>query len=73
FRDRTLRDLRKNQPALFVDSVCEGSFTYFDRKTAGLQIFPELEDYVAHHYRLIEDLHGYRIYLRNDRAPRNGT
>ncbi|MDB6127261.1 MAG: hypothetical protein JWM35_1157, partial [Verrucomicrobia bacterium] len=28
FRDRTLRDLRKNQPALFVDSVCEGSFTY---------------------------------------------
>ena len=69
FRDRTLYDLRKHQPALFVDSVCEGSFTYFDRKTAGLQIFPELEDYVAHHYRLLEDLNGYRIYLRNDRAP----
>ena len=73
FRDRTLWDLRKNQPAIFVDSVCEGSFTYFDRKTAGLQVFPELEEYVAQHYRLAEDLNGYRIYLRNDRAGAPGS
>ncbi|MDB6169885.1 MAG: hypothetical protein JWM88_2749 [Verrucomicrobia bacterium] len=68
FRERTLRDLRKNQPAFLVDAVCEGSFNYTDRRVAGLQVFPELQDYVAAHYRLEEELGGYRIYLRNDRA-----
>jgi hypothetical protein len=68
FRDRTLRDLRKNRPALFVDAVCEGSFTYVDRTAAGLQVFPELEKYVAANYRLEEDLGGYRIFVRKDRV-----
>jgi hypothetical protein len=70
FCDRTMRDMRKNRPAFVVDAVTKGSFTYEDRKFAGLQVFPELEKYVAENYHLEEDLGGYRIYERNDRAAK---
>jgi hypothetical protein len=70
FRDRTLRDLRKNQPAFIVDAVCPGSFNYVDRRVAGLDTFPELAAYVAKNYRLREDLGGYLIYERRTEGPR---
>jgi hypothetical protein len=67
FCDRTMRDLRKNRPAFIVDAVTKGSFTYDDRAFAGMQVFPELQKYVADNYQLEEDLGGYLIYLRRDR------
>ena len=70
YRDRLLWDLRKRQPAFFVDAIAEGAFIYDQPQLFGHQIFPELAAYVAAHYHEVANLQGYRIYVRNQRAPR---
>lgn len=67
YRDRAMRDLRKNQPAFVVDAVAPSSFVFTDRATAGMAIFPEFAAYVNEHYRFVEEIRGFRIYERNDR------
>ncbi len=64
-----LSDLRSSDPPVFVDAVGPGSFYYGDRRLAHDAIFPELAAYIRAHYTQVADLHGSRIYVRNDRLP----
>jgi hypothetical protein len=65
YRDRFLRDFRRNRPAWFVDAVGSGNFCFNDRAAAGHEIFAELEEMIRTDYTLVADLEGSRIYRRN--------
>lgn len=66
FRRRYLAEVQANRPPVFVDAAApaEGVTMYFERKSFGHEIFPELRDYVADHYRLQATIDGVRIYVR---------
>ena len=63
-----LDDLRRHQPAVFVDAVGQGAFTFRDRTRQAHESFPELADYLRENYTLVIDLQGSRIYARNGLA-----
>jgi hypothetical protein len=65
YRDRFLRDFRRNRPAWFVDAVGGDNFFFTDRAAAGHEIFAELEEMIRADYTLVADLEGSRIYRRN--------
>ena len=67
-RSNYLADLRRNSPAVFVDAVGPGAFTFNDRAVQAHEVFPELADYIHQHYSLVTDLAEVRIYARNDLA-----
>jgi hypothetical protein len=61
-----LEDLRQNQPALFVDAVGPGAYAFESRQLHSHENFPELADYIGHHYVLVRDVIEARIYARKD-------
>lgn len=63
-----LADLRRQAPAVFVDAVGQGAFTFEDRIRQAHENFPELADYIRQNYTLIVDLRDARIYARNGLA-----
>lgn len=67
FRARYFRDFLSTHPPVFVDAVGTGNFLYEDRAECAHETFPDLRDYIANNYRLIDDVEGTRIYVRNDR------
>jgi hypothetical protein len=67
YRDLYLTDLQRSAPPVFVDAVGPGNFCYEDRRLAHDAIFPELAAYIRTYYTQVADLHGSRIYVRNDR------
>jgi len=69
YRDVYLSDFRRSRPALFVDAVGPGDFTYTDRSTAGYETFDELRRAVARDYRQAAEIDGARLFVRNDRLP----
>ncbi len=58
----------RNRPAIFVDAVGPGNFLFKSRSEAH-EAFPFLAGAVRSHYTLVADLHGTRVYVRNDRIP----
>jgi hypothetical protein len=66
FRARFLHDLSRTGPPVFVDTVGAGSY-FENRAKSAHEVFPELRDYIAENYHLVQDLEGKRIYVRNDR------
>ena len=69
FRQRFFDDLVRNQPALFVDAVGEGSFLFSNRTLNGHEDFRALADYVQRHYQLVTDASYARLYVRKDLKP----
>lgn len=69
YRDVYLSDFRRSQPAVFVDAVGPGGFTYTDRSEAGYETFEELRQAVARDYRQAAEIDGARLFIRNDRQP----
>lgn len=61
-----LDDLRRHQPAVFVDGVGPGAFALENRLTQAHEIFPALAEYIKRNYTLVTDLGSARIYGRND-------
>jgi hypothetical protein len=68
-----LSDLRSSAPPVFVDAVGPGSYYYTDRRLAHDAVFPELAAYIRAYYTQVADLHGCRIYVRNDRLRAAST
>jgi hypothetical protein len=66
YRDRYMSDLRQIRPPVLIDAVGDGNFSFHDRFASGHEIFNELNDYVRLNYRLVGDIEGTRIYVRND-------
>jgi hypothetical protein len=69
YRDVYLSDFRRSQPAVFVDAVGPGDFTYTDRSQAGYETFEGLRQAVARDYRQAAEIDGARLFVRNDRLP----
>ena len=69
YRDVYLSDFRRSKPAVFVDAVGPGDFTYTDRSKAGYETFEGLRQAVARDYRQVEEIDGARLFVRNDRVP----
>jgi len=67
FRARYFRDFLRTRPPVFIDAVGIGNFLYEDRAECAHETFPDLRDYIANNYRLVADVEGTRIYVRNDR------
>jgi hypothetical protein len=67
YRARFLRDLLRSRPPVFIDAVGPGNFVYEDRTQDAHETFPELRDHIANNYRLVRDVEGSRVYVRNDR------
>lgn len=67
YRERFLHDFLVTQPPVFVDAVGPGNFVYEDRAESAHETFPELREYITDNYRLVRDVEGTRIYVRNDR------
>lgn len=64
FRRRFLGDLRRNRPAVFVDAVHPGAFTFQDRSRQAHEIFGELRDWIGKNYEFDGDYDGLRVYRR---------
>jgi hypothetical protein len=67
--DRYLTDLKRSQPAVFIDAVGPNSFGYQDRGRYAHETVPELRKWIRENYRLIRDVGIARIYVRTDRLP----
>ena len=63
YRARFLRDMRRNAPAVFVDSTGGANFLP-DRDAMGHERCAELAQYVEGHYRLVTEIDAIRIYGR---------
>ncbi|MBI2814967.1 MAG: hypothetical protein HYX71_11855 [Opitutae bacterium] len=61
-----LADLKRSAPAVFVDAVGQGAFTFDYRAVQSHENFAELARYIREHYTLVVDLLDARIYARRD-------
>lgn len=64
-----MEDLEKNRPSVFVDGVASRGIIFRDRSLFGYETFPALARYVDQNYKLVEEVFGVRIFVRNDLAP----
>ena len=69
YRDVYLSDFQRSKPAIFVDAVGPGDFTYTDRSEAGHETFEELRQAIARDYRQVAEIDGARLFVRNDHVP----
>lgn len=75
YRKRYLSDLGRTQPAFVLDAVGKNSHWVQDKKTQGIESYPELNQYIRNHYTLLGEYDDVRLYVRNDRmaVPRAAT
>ena len=64
-----IMDLEKNKPPVFVDAVSPKGFVFQDRILYGYETFPPLAAFIDGNYRLITEVDGVRIFIRNDLQP----
>ncbi len=69
FKDLYIAELAKNKPPVFVDAVSLQGFAFRDRNLCGYETFPPLAAFINGNYRLITEVDGIRIFLRNDLQP----
>ncbi|GAB2763053.1 hypothetical protein GCM10027275_00050 [Rhabdobacter roseus] len=67
YRTRYLSDLKRTQPAVFLDAVGKNSIWVSDRATQGHESFPALAKYLTANYLLADTLDDTRLYVRKDR------
>jgi len=67
-----LTDLKRSAPAVFVDAVGQGAFTFEDRAVQSHENFPELAGYIRENYTLVVDVLDARIYARRGLASLGG-
>lgn len=68
YRKRYMTDLARTQPAFVLDAVGKNSHWVQDKKTQGIESYPELNQYIRNHYTLLGEYDDVRLYIRNDRA-----
>jgi hypothetical protein len=68
YRKRYMADLARTQPAFVLDAVGKNSHWVQDKKTQGIESYPELNQYIRNHYTLLGEYDDVRLYMRNDRV-----
>jgi hypothetical protein len=70
FRKTYLEDLQKNKPEIFVDATARNQFPALnDPEKYRHEVIPEIRDFVAENYTLIEEIDGVRIYKWKEVHP----
>ncbi len=64
YRERYLRDMKRNKPAVFIDATGKNSLWLQDTLTQSYRSFPELADYIDNHYTLAGKPDGNRLFVR---------
>lgn len=67
YRQRYMSDLERTRPAFVVDAVGKNSLWVQDKKTQGIESYPELNQYIRNHYTSLGEFDDVRLYVRNDR------
>lgn len=67
YRSRYMSDLARTRPAFVLDAVGKNSHWVQDKKTQGIESYPELNQYIRNHYTLLGEYDDVRLYIRNDR------
>ncbi len=67
YRKRYMSDLERTKPAFVVDAVGKNSHWVQNKKTQGIESYPELNQYIRNHYTLLGEYDDVRLYIRNDR------
>lgn len=62
YYQRYLSDLKRNQPAIFVDAVTSKTIWMDNPKKYGHHNYPELADFIAKNYLLRAEVEGVKIY-----------
>lgn len=65
YRKRYMSDLARTQPAFVLDAVGKNSHWVQDKKTQGIESYPELNQYIRNHYTLLGEFDDVRLYIRN--------
>jgi purine nucleoside permease len=68
YRSRYLSDMERTKPVFVIDAVGKNSLWVQNKKTQGIESYPELYQYVRSHYTFAGDFDDTRLYIRNDRA-----
>ena len=68
YRKRYMSDLARTQPAFVLDAVGRNSHWLQDKKTQGIESYPELNQYIGNHYTLLGEYDDVRLFIRNDRS-----
>lgn len=66
YRERYLRDMQRNQPAVFIDATGRNSLWLQDSLSQSYRSFPELAQYLDKHYSLTGEPDGNRLFVRNE-------
>jgi hypothetical protein len=69
FVDRYLFDMRRWQPAWFVDVVGPGAFIFDNRASSGHETIPELAALITSRYSLVAEFDSMRIYRLKSPQP----
>lgn len=64
YQRRFLEDMKRNEPAVFIDATGENSLWLQDTLTQSYRSFPELESYIDHNYTLQSRPDGNRLFVR---------
>lgn len=67
YRARYLRDMQRNQPAIFIDAVGKNSVWVQDVATQGHESFPKLAAHISKNYKYVGKIDDTRLFVRNDR------
>ena len=67
YRKRYMSDLARTKPAFIADAVGKNSLWVQDKKTQGIESYPELNQYIRNQYTLLGEFDDVRLYIRNDR------
>lgn len=67
YRNRYISDIKRTQPAVFIDAVGKNSLWVQNTKTQGYESFPELAAHISGNYKLVTTVDGNRMFVRNDR------
>lgn len=68
YRNRYMSDLERTKPAFILDAVGKNSVWVQDKKTQGIESYPELNQYIRNHYVLAGDFDDVRLFIRRERA-----
>ncbi|CAG5012024.1 hypothetical protein DYBT9275_05081 [Dyadobacter sp. CECT 9275] len=70
YRQRYMKDLHRNRPAIILDAVGKNSFWVQDVKTQNIESYPELAQFVKNGYADMGTFDGTKLYVRKDRLSR---
>jgi hypothetical protein len=67
YRKRYLGALQADPPEFFIEAVGPGQFLFTSRAEFGMQVVPEVQDFVGRGYRLLLDDGSTAVWIRADR------